>query len=169
MHERNFADLVKDTWFWVYLLIYWKIRMGRARTTYALLSPLLLIMGMFVYLLFRDLDNLVLFTWVPKPEFAGSAIVQLPPSGLTNVLRYNLAGMLWLVSGILFLRAVWFHRAKVQKIYIGCLYGMGAVIEISQLSEKVPGTFDLQDLLFMGIGAFGEGLIYNVSVKRRIA
>jgi len=126
-------------------------------------------MGMLVYLLFRDLNNLVLFAWIPRPEFVGNAIIQLPSSFLSNILKYNSAGMLWFVSGILFFRFVWFHRAKAQKAYIGCFYGIGAILEISQLSEKIPGTFDLRDLLFMGIGAFGEGLLYNIFVKRRMA
>ena len=82
---------------------------------------------------------------------------------------HNTAGMLWFVSGILFLRFVWFYKAKTQAVYIGCFYAVAAVIEISQLSERVPGTFDVLDLLFMGIGAFVEGLLYNNYVKRRIA
>jgi len=143
--------------------------MEKVRTTYALLSLLLLIIGMLVYLLFRDLNNLVLFTWIPRPEFAGNAIIQLPPSFLSNILKYNSAGMLWFVSGILFFRFVWFHRVKTQKAYIGCFYGIGAIFEIGQLSERIPGTFDLLDLLFMGIGAFGEGLLYNIFVRRRTA
>ena len=42
-------------------------------------------------------------------------------------------------------------------------------METSQLSEKVPGTFDLLDLLFMGIGAFVEGLLYKLFTTRRLA
>ncbi|MCL2193313.1 MAG: hypothetical protein FWB78_07955 [Treponema sp.] len=142
--------------------------MKKVRAAYALLSALFLVMGMCIYLLFRDLDNLVLFAWIPKPEFAGSALVQLSPSALSNVLKYNSAGMLWFVSGILFFRFAWFHRAKEQKVYIGCFYAVGGIIEICQLSQRVPGTFDLLDLVFMGIGAFGEGLLYNTFVKRKM-
>jgi len=84
------------------------------------------------------------------------------------MLLHNTAGMLWFVSGILFLRFLWFYKATTQKVYIGCFYAVGAMIEISQLSERVYGTFDVLDLLFMGIGAFVEGLLYNIFVKRRI-
>jgi glycopeptide antibiotics resistance protein len=68
----------------------------------------------------------------------------------------------------LFLRFIWFHRTKIQKAYIHCFYAIGAIFEISQLSEKVPGTFDFLDLLFMGIGAFIEGLLYKTFIKRRL-
>jgi len=143
----------------------------KARAVYGLLSPLFLVAGMLVYFLFRDWGSLIFFAWIPIPipESAGSAIIHLAPSAFSYVLKYNLAGMLWFVSGILFFRFVWFHRAKVQKAYVGCFYGLGAALEISQLSQRVPGTFDPLDLLFMGIGAFVEGLLYNVFVERRIA
>jgi hypothetical protein len=82
-------------------------------------------------------------------------------------LKYNLPDTLWFVSGILLLRFIWFLKTKEQKIYVSCLYGIGTILEISQLSGKIPGTFDVLDVLFMGIGAFVEGLLYNIFVRRR--
>jgi len=142
--------------------------MKKVRITYGLLSSLFLIIGIVIYLLFRDLSNLIFFTWVPKPEFVGNLFIQLPPSVFTSVLRHNMAGMLWLVAGILFFRFIWFYRVAAQKVYIWCFCGIAALLEIGQLSARIPGTFDLLDLLFMGIGAFVEGLLYNIYVKRRI-
>jgi len=133
-----------------------------------LLFPLLLLMGIAIYLFFRDVSNLVILARIPAPEFARNMYIQLPPSILSDIVRYNLAGMLWFVSGILFLRFMWFHKTTTQRAYIGCFYVMGALFEISQLSERVTGTFDVLDLLFMGIGAFVEGLLYTFFVKRRI-
>jgi len=125
-------------------------------------------MGVLVYFLFRDWGSLLLFEWMPRPEFSGNAIVQLTPSVFSYALQYNLAGMLWFVSGILFFRFVWFHRPWEQKVYIGCFCGVAALLEASQLSDRVPGTFDALDLLFMGLGAFVEGLLHRIFVKRRI-
>jgi len=142
--------------------------MKKVRVTYGLLSFLFLVMGICVYLLFRDVSGLLFFEWVPKPEFV-NVYIQLPPSVFSYVLRHNTAAMLWIVSGALFFRFIWFYRVAAQKIYIGCFYGMAAILEISQLSSRIPGTFDVLDLLFMGIGAFVEGLLYNIFVKRRIA
>ncbi|MCL2233071.1 MAG: hypothetical protein FWB99_08350 [Treponema sp.] len=141
----------------------------KARIVYGLLSVLLLIMGICVYLFFRDLTRIIFFAWVPLPEFLKPALAELPPSIFSSIVMHNTAGMLWFVSGIMFLRFVWFYRAKEQKVYIGCFCAAAAIMEIAQLSEKVPGTFDVLDLLFMGIGAFVEGLLYNFYVKRRIA
>ena len=125
-------------------------------------------MGIGIYVLFRDLSHLRFLAWSPLPEFAGKAFIQLPPSPFSSIVMYNLAGMLWFVSGIAFLRFVWFHRVGTQRVYVGSFYALGALIEISQLSENVSGTFDPLDLLFMGIGAFVEGLLYNFFVKRRM-
>jgi len=141
----------------------------KARTLYALLSSLLLFAGICVYFFFRDTTHLLFFAWVPKPAFLTDVFIQLPPSVFSSILMHNTAGMLWLVSGILFLRFIWFHKPLAQNVYIGGFCAAAAIMEISQLSERVPGTFDILDLLFMGIGAFVEGLLYKFFFKRRIA
>jgi hypothetical protein len=41
-------------------------------------------------------------------------------------------------------------------------------IETSQLAKNIPGTFDPLDLLFMGMGAFFEGLLYKKYAERRM-
>jgi hypothetical protein len=75
--------------------------------------------------------------------------------------------MLWFVSAILFLRFIWFYKIKTQTVYMVCFYGIGLVFEISQLSGKVPGTFDWLDLFFLCMGAFVEGLLYKFFIRRR--
>jgi len=141
--------------------------MKKNKTFYGLLSLLTLIIGMVIYLLFRDVNNMILFVWIPKPQFLKTILVPLQPSIFTNILRYNLPDMLWFVSAVLLLRFIWFYKVKTQAIYIWCFYGIALALEISQLSEKVPGTFDWLDLLFFGIGAFVEGLLYNQFILRR--
>jgi hypothetical protein len=143
--------------------------MKKIKLFYGLLSLLTLLTGILIYLLFRDLNNIVLFSWIPKPEFVKTILVPLKPSVLANFLKYHLPDTLWFVSAILFLRFLWFYKAKTQTAYIVCFYGIGLVIETSQLSEKVPGTFDPLDLFFMGIGAFVEGLLYKFLFQRRLA
>jgi hypothetical protein len=110
---------------------------------------------------------MILFSWMPKPEFLKTTLIPLKPSILTDIFRYNLPDMLWFVSAILFLRFIWFNKIKVQVIYIICFYVIGFVFEISQLSEKVPGTFDWLDLLFFGIVSFVESLLYKFFTSRR--
>ena len=142
--------------------------MKSIRAIYGFLSFFSLILGMFIYLLFRDLNSMVLFAWITKPVFAGTVILPLKPSFLSDIFIYNLPDMLWFLSAIFFLRAIWFYKAEIQKAYIHSFYAIAAVFEISQLSDKVPGTFDLLDLFFMGACAFIEALLYNTSIKRRL-
>ena len=141
----------------------------RIRLFYGLLSLAALLTGIAIYLLFRDLNNIVLFSWIPQPELLKTVLIPLKPSVPANFLRYHLPDTLWFVSAILFFRFLWFYKVKTQTAYIGCFYCLALVLEISQLSEKVPGTFDWFDLLFMGIGAFVEGLLYKFCIKRRLA
>ena len=141
--------------------------MKNIRSFYGLLSASTLIVGMVIYLLFRDVNNMILFSWIPKPAFLGSILIPLKPSIFTNILRYNFPDMLWFISAILFLRFIWFYKLKEQKVYIICFYAIGFIFETSQLSERVHGTFDWLDLLFFGIGAFIEGLLYKKFIVRR--
>ena len=141
--------------------------MNKIRTVYGLLSLSTLTIGMVIYLLFRDLNNMVLFSWVPKPEILETTLIPLHSSIVTDIFRFNLPDMLWFVSAILFFRFIWFYKSNVQKAYILCFYGIGVLFETSQLSKKVPGTFDWLDLLFFGIGAFVEGLLYKIFILRR--
>jgi len=142
--------------------------MKKIKTFYGLLSLLTLISGIAIYLLFRDVNNMILFSWIPKPQFLKAILVPLQPSIFINILRYNIPDMLWFVSVILLLRFIWFYKAKEQAIYIRCFYGIALVLEISQLSKKIPGTFDWLDLIFLCIGAFIEGLLYKIFIRRRI-
>jgi hypothetical protein len=141
--------------------------MKKMRILYGLLSLSFLITGILIFLLFRDFNNMVLFSWIPKPEFLKTILVPLKPSIVSYFLKYNLPDMLWFVSAILFFRFIWFYKIKIQKAYIWCFYGIGVLFETSQLSKKVPGTFDWMDLLFMGTGAFIENLLYNIFTRRR--
>jgi len=143
--------------------------MNKIRSVYVLLSLLTLISGMVIYLLFRDLNNMMLFSLIPKHNFFETTIVPLKSFFFTDILRYNLPDMLWFVSAILFFRFLWFYKIKIQTFYIICFYIIGFVFEISQLSEKVLGTFDWMDLFFIGIGAFVEGLLYKYFTIRRLS
>jgi hypothetical protein len=140
--------------------------MKNIRLYYGLSSLLTLIMGMCIYLLFRDLNNMILFKFIPKPGFTENVLIQLKPSILSYVLKYNITYMLWFLSGILLMRFIWFYNYKIQKIYVLCFYSIGLLYVLCKISKKFPGTFDWLDLLFMGIGAFAEGLLYTKFILR---
>ena len=141
--------------------------MGKIRLFYLLLSILFLVIGMFIYILFRDISHLFIINRITKLGFIQTIFIELKPSILTNILLYNIPDMFWFISGILLLRFIWFYRTKEQNIYLYGFYITGAAFEISQLSENIPGTFDYLDLFFMGMGGLVERLLYNNYIRRR--
>jgi len=141
----------------------------KARAVYGLLSFLFLVAGVGVYFLFRDLGDLLFFARLPIFDFGGSARARLEPSFFADALMFNAAGMLWLVSGIMFFRFLWFYNPGAQKVYVGCFCAIAVALEAAQLSGGVPGTFDPLDLLFMGAGALAEGLAHKVFVGGKTA
>ena len=133
---------------------------------YGLASLIFLLAGMGIYFFFRKTD-MILYAWIPKLEFFNELYVPIKQSVFTPVFLYNVPDALWFLSGIFFLRFIWFYKPKEQNVYLWCFYVIGVVFEISQLANVVPGTFDFFDLFFLVIGAFVEGLLYNIFVRRR--
>ena len=87
--------------------------MKRIRAFYGVLSLLTLILGMVIYLLFRDLNNMVLFSWIQKPKLFETTLIPLKSSIITDILKYNIPDMLWFISAILFFRFIWFYLAPI--------------------------------------------------------
>ena len=137
------------------------------RRFYGFVSLTSLVLGMGIYIFFRN-TNMLIFAWIPPLGFLKNVYIPLEHSLITSMFLYNLPDALWFLSGILFIRFLWFNKHKEQKIYLICFYFIGAIFEISQLSSVIPGTFDLLDLLFMGIAALIEGLLYKFYFLRRL-
>jgi len=110
---------------------------------------------------------MLLFKFIPQPVFTKDIIIQLKPSFFSYILKYNFPYMLWFLSGILLMRFIWFYNEKFQKFYIFVFYGVFFIYVMCKYFNHFPGTFDWLDLLFMGIGAFVEGLLYYKLFKRR--
>jgi hypothetical protein len=140
---------------------------GMDKKVYGALSLIALIIGLAIYLFFRGLD-MVLFRFLPKPHFLSVLFIPVKPSVFSSFLLYNLPDALWFLSGILFLRFAWFHKPKWQNTYIACFCGIALILETSQISKKIPGTFDVMDLFFMALIAFIEGSLYNTFLSRRM-
>jgi hypothetical protein len=68
-------------------------------------------MGMYPF--FRNHD-MVLFEWIPGPEYIGAFSIAVPPSWVFSPVLYNVPDMPWFLSGILFLRWMWFHDTRWQ-------------------------------------------------------
>jgi hypothetical protein len=138
-----------------------------SRLRYGIASLAALIGGLAIYFFFRSRD-IVLFAWLPQLPALDAFYIPLQPSVFASFLRYNLPDMLWFLSGVLLLRCLWAGQQKMQTAYIAVFYVLALSIEISQLGLGIPGTFDPFDLLFMGISALLEGVIYTYFSTRRI-
>ena len=141
--------------------------MKEIKLLYFVLCVFSLIMGLGIYILFRDLNNIVLFEYISIPVIFQKTLFPMKTSNMTNFIRFHLPDMLWFLSGILFFRFIWFEKIKIQAFYILCFYVVGIMLEISQLSNKIFGTFDFLDLLFMSIVALVDGLLYRNLILRR--
>ena len=142
--------------------------MDKTRIAYGISVFVFLISGMTIYVLLRDLDNIVLFKYLKKPEILGMMRLELKSSMVADILKFNIPDLLWFMSGIFLIRFIWFNSKEEEKYYILIFILIAFILEISQVSNKVSGTFDILDLVFLGIGAFVEGLIYKYFIKRRL-
>jgi len=134
---------------------------------YSLASMFSLVLGIGIYLLFRNTDML-LFQWIPKLEFLKNLYIPVVDYSIFNyMLLFILPDALWFLSGILFFRFFWFNNKKYQRIYIFCFYVIAIIFEMCQIIKIIPGTFDILDLLFIVITAFVEGLLYKIFILRR--
>jgi len=143
--------------------------MKNVKLIYGLLSLFTLIMGICIYLLFRDINNMILFKFIPKPEFTKNILIQFKPSLFSYVIKYNFPYILWFLSGISLIRFIWFYNFKMQNIYVLCFYFICLIYVLCKISNKFPGTFDWLDLLFIGIVAFVESFLYKKIIIRRFS
>ena len=144
-----------------------KMGVDISRRLYGFASLIILFLGIGIYLLFRN-TNMLIFEQIPKLEFFNKIYLPVKHSVFSSMLLFNLPDVLWFLSGIFFIRFLWFKNKKWQVIYLICFYGIAFLIEVTQLLKNVPGTFDVLDLLFMSITAFVEGLLYKKLSTRRI-
>jgi hypothetical protein len=133
---------------------------------YFLLTVFALITGLLIYYFFRS-SNVLVYTWFGFLPRNNNIIVPSNPSFLANFFRYNLPGGLWLLSGLLFLRAVWHEKPKTLSVYRICFLFIALTLEISQLFDRISGTFDIFDVLTMCSIALLEGNVHKVQLKRR--
>ena len=128
---------------------------------YGFASFIILLAGIIIYILFRN-QNLLLFHIFPKPSFLN--IINFPVktnSFLSNLFIYNLPGGLWFISGLLIIRAIWIDNQKWRITYSGIFTLLALILEISQLSLKIPGTFDLMDITLIFFIIFIDKIIFN--------
>ena len=140
----------------------------KLKTIYFIAALVFFFGGIAIYAFFRNL-NMVLFRFFPKPLFLDTLFIPVKTdSVLMRLFLFNLPDGLWFLSGLLIIRAIWLDNARWGTIYRGVFCAIALFIEISQFFKNIPGTFDLLDLLFMGIFAFLESVFFNYAVKRSV-
>jgi len=131
-------------------------------------SLISVVIGIGIYILFRN-TNMLLFQWIPILNFINNIYFPMEHSIFSSILLFNLPDALWFLSGLFFIRFLWFYNGRWQKKYILCFYLIAIIIETTQIFDFIPGTFDIYDLLFIGIIAFVEGLLYKYYFLRRFS
>jgi len=125
--------------------------------------------GVCIYAFFRNIDNMVMFKFFPKPSFLTSLYNPIKLDSIwTNMLVYNLPYGLWCLSGLLLVRAVWLHDAKWRTVYSSFFIAVAMSYVLLKLPGIIPGTFDVLDLIFMGFFAFLESIIFNLFIRRKL-
>jgi hypothetical protein len=141
----------------------------RIKLVYYILAIAALLAGIAIYALFRNINDMILFQFFSKPVILDSFHFQVTTDTLWMYLFiFNLPHGLWCFSILLIIRAIWIHNIRWRMFYGGLFIAAAFVIEIAQLSENVPGTFDVFDLASYGFFAFVESIIFNLFIKRRI-
>jgi len=131
---------------------------------YFSLSALTLSAGFLIYYFLRS-GGMLIHQWVDFLRFAflhgNNPVIQFShPSVITDFFRYNLPDGLWLLSGLLLLRAVWHGQPKTLLVYRRCFLFFAFSFEISQILAGVPGTFDVLDLITMGSIALLDNIFH---------
>jgi len=122
-----------------------------------------------IYAFFREVSNFVLFNFFPKPCFFYRLPLHINNKNLAmSLLVFHGPDILWLLSGIFFIRSVWLTDKKWMRIYIVIFSLIAITNELSQMSARIPGTFDVFDLLSLCITAFMESAVYYFIIHRRI-
>jgi len=138
----------------------------RIRLLYCLAGFATLFGGFAVYVFFRNHD-MILFRLMSKPAFLDMLFIPVKSGSIaSSVLLYNLPDGLWLLSGLLFLRAVWHEQPKTFLVYRRCFLIFAFLFETSQIFDGIPGTFDIFDVLAMGSIALLESIVHKVQLKR---
>ena len=145
-----------------------KTYIQQLKLVYCITALMAFFCGISIYAFFRNL-NIILFQFFPKPFFLDVLHCSIRSNSLLkSMFLYNLPDGLWFLSGLLLIRAVWLTNKKWWVFYCGIFILIALLMEISQLIETVPGTFDLLDIVFFIFFTFMENLIFNLRIKRGV-
>ena len=138
----------------------------RIKSIYFILSSVSLGCGFIIYVLFRG-STILLWSVLEKPEFWDLYKIPMKEGGFFSALVNSGPSGMWLLSGILLLRGLWFSEKKTQTVYILIFCLIAIFFEVGQHFGLILGTFDINDLLMMVSIALLEGVVYKFITRRR--
>jgi len=121
-----------------------------------LYSVVALFTGGVCYYIFRDFNMIFSQIFKLKISFAH---IRLSDNFITYFLKYNLCDGLWMLSGIFFLRFLWFYNPEIGNYYVIIFVGTALLLEFLQLTNYFPGTFDIFDIFTLALCALLEHCI----------
>jgi hypothetical protein len=139
--------------------------MRTIRPVYGIASLIALSTGFLCYYFFRD-SNLLFYT-IFNLNIAHNNLY-LSNNLFSDFVKYNLCDGLWLLSGILLLRFIWFGNPLTGNYYIAIFICAALILEMLQLAAFFPGTFDILDMLTMVVFALLERCIYFYAKRRSL-
>jgi len=95
-------------------------------------------------------------------------VILLPDNAISYFIKYNLCDGLWILSGILFFRFIWFNNIKISQYYVIIFIFIALIHQFLQIIEYIPGTFDIMDIITMVVFALLEQLLYFYTTRRRL-
>ena len=141
----------------------------RLKQAYYITAIAALFSGMAIYIFFRDTKNMLLFHYLPRWSFLNTLHSPIESNSIwTDMFIFNFPYGLWCLSGLLLIRAIWLTEKNWRNIYRIVYIAIVMTYVLLKLPGITPGTFDVLDLVFMGLFAFVESIIFNIFVRRRI-
>jgi len=135
------------------------------RAVYGISSLIALSTGFLCYYFFRD-SNLLFYN-IFNIDITHNNLY-LSHSLFSDFLKYNLCDGLWLFSGILLLRFIWFGNSRIGNYYITIFMCVALLLELLQIMKYFPGTFDILDIFTMAIFALSERCLYFYTKRRSL-
>ena len=136
-----------------------------------IIAPLLI--GGFIYLLFRD-GKLLMFRWLSFLEMDSlltlirSELLELRPV-FPQWLLYSLPDALWVYSFATFVYFIWESNSLLRFLFSGILIAFSLLAESLQATHILRGTFDWTDFnLILFFGFFSVINCYFYFSKRSI-
>ncbi len=132
--------------------------MSIRRRTYIIFATSSLLLGSTIYILFRS-KSLLMFRWISAYGLmsvvnALRSHAQIIRTLLPGWFIYSLPFALWIISYLFFVRAIWFKsKSASRNSWFWCIPLISIAAELGQYPRIVPGTFDVFDLLTIGIAA----------------